>query len=264
MKTPRKPRGPSYPSFALPRAIEFTARIEKNHRNAQVHREDSMVSMGFAGRSGASLQAIATLSSYGLLETRGKGYVAVSERARAILFADSAGERSSAMSEAALSPPIFQGLHEKFPGFDPPDAGIIASLRRMGLVESTARKVCKAYRDTIACIASARDGDGSGFPFPQGHEHGHDSTVVAEEGSRAAPQADATEDDTMQLNPVEFAEWMRIPVGAATVRILANGPIGKAEFSAMMQTLEIQGQILRGDTMAELAPADPDRGSEAA
>ena len=263
MNAPRKPRGPSYPSFALPKALEYTARIEANHRHAEVHREDTMVSMGFSGRSGASLQAIATLSSYGLLETPKKGYVAVSERARAILFAGSEAERSTAMKEAAVSPPLFQDLHEKFPGFDPPDAGIIASLRRMGLVESTARKVCKAYRDTIACIANAGDGDRSASPFPSGPKPGHDSVTVAEKEARAASRASATEDD-MHLNPVEFSEWMRIPVGTATVRILTNAPIGKAEYTAMMQTLEIQGSIIGGGPAAEPEPAAPNPDTEAA
>lgn len=245
MSTPKKRRGPSYPSFGLPKAIEHIQRIERDHRRSEILREDAFHSMGFSSRSGSSLQAMATLSTYGLLERRGKGLVAVSERAQAIMFAASAAERLEKMRAAAFAPPLFADLQERFPGFSPPEQGVIAALRRMGLAEGIARKVTIAYRDTIACVSNDGESDRTAQPLPTGPGLPDDSGLVAEELPHAAHGSSPAGDTGMQLHPVEFTEWMRIPVGGATaIRVMVNGPIGAPEFGVMMRTLEIQGAVI--------------------
>lgn len=257
MNKPRKSRSPSYPSFALPKAIEHVRRIERDHRAADVYREDATQSMGFTGRSGSSLQALATVLSFGLLDKRGKGVVAVNNRAKAILFAESESERNEAMKEAALGPGIFADLYAKFPGSEPPAQGVVTALRRMGLPEATASKVSKAYLETIACVTNTAESDRSANSFTRSEAQGHDSVPTAEVVPRAVPLQAETEDAEMQLNPVQFTEWMRIPVGVdTTVRILADGPLGGREFAVMMQTLGIQKELLADGSASEPAPIE--------
>ncbi|MEQ9449469.1 MAG: hypothetical protein RLN70_11285, partial [Rhodospirillaceae bacterium] len=107
--TPKKPvRSPSYPNMSLTEAVEAIRKIETVYRSSAVDRQDAAKLIGYSSLSGPANSALAALAAYGLLERAGKGEARVTERAKAILYAENDEERASNLRDAAIEPPLFR------------------------------------------------------------------------------------------------------------------------------------------------------------
>lgn len=148
----KRSRSPNYPAFGLPTAIEKVATLYKNQHTHPAPREVAVKSMGYTGLNGASATAISAVMKYGLLE-REKENLKISDRAMRILHPQSPAEKTEAILEAAMEPPLFQELAEKFPGPIPADEILRNYLIRNKFAPAAVSHVILAYRETSELVA---------------------------------------------------------------------------------------------------------------
>ncbi len=195
--------------------------------------------MGYASAStGPALQALATLTSFGLLERRGKGEVGVTDLAMRILFPDSADELAEALREAALSPPVFSQIAERFPDGVPNPNGIITFLRRIDFTEKAAKIAASTYVTSISFAQSLRDNERSDTSAPE------QETLTQRSASEPTPG-----EETRVLSQAEFKDWVRFQVGGdSIVRIMTNSgnPTAK-QAKALVTMLQAQVALLDED-----------------
>ena len=164
----RRLRSPSYPSISLEDAVSAIAKIEKVYRTAPVDRGEAVKLLGYSSHSGPAAKILAALASYGLLERAGKGEARVTERAKTILYPGSDEERRKGLIAAALEPPLFRDLRDRFEAaIDDgmiPESGVIRYLDKENFNPSAVRPAARAFLGTMAFLASngANDSHGVG------------------------------------------------------------------------------------------------------
>lgn len=243
----KRPRSPSYPSLSLEAAIDKVRDVQTNYRTSSVDRETLARAMGYTGLSGASLQALASLTAYGLLEKQGKGEARVTDLAMRILFAESADELMVAKRQAAASPTVFSQIAEKFDGHVPNKEGIVSFLRRNGFTENAAETAAQTYVESMNFVASLEDGDRTG----------HDP----ESGEKSTPSTRSEEDRTMlQATPNgEFKDLVRgCTVDGAAFRLLVNAEFGEEQWGDAMEILNAQFNIIKRRSAAKGAKLTPE------
>lgn len=180
----RSIRSPSYPSMGLREAVENVAKIEQSYRTAPVDREIAAKQLGYKSLSGPSAKALAALASFGLLERAGKGETRVTDRARAILYADNDAERIENLIDAASEPALFRDIRDRFDGVaQPPEDGVINFLNRQGFNPNATRPAAKAFLQTMQYLDEigafdkrARDGGRHKLPVERGESGKGSST----------------------------------------------------------------------------------------
>lgn len=140
-------RSPNYPALSLPDAIEKVTALYRAEHTHPAPREVVAKGMGYNSLNGASASAISALQKYGLLERSGEE-LRVSERALRILHPHPPEERGAAIRQAALEPPLFAELNDRFPGRIPSDDLLRNYLIRNGFAPSAVTAVITAYRET--------------------------------------------------------------------------------------------------------------------
>lgn len=139
-------RSPSFPFVALPEALQRARKLfEKEHRNlfrpvvAAAH-------WGYSARSSAAAQTIAALRAYGLLEDV-RGELRLTDQAQHILVREPGSrERTDLLQKAALSPPVFSKLWERY-GTDPPSQSwLVLDLK---VNERSVEELLRSYRETL-------------------------------------------------------------------------------------------------------------------
>ena len=107
-------RSPHHPAFDLETAIERAGVLRAKEHHGLTNKATAMEHWGYGPKSSAGLRTLAALLHFGLLEEQGSGeyrQVRLSASGRILTNANSpATERSKALREAALSPPIYQKL----------------------------------------------------------------------------------------------------------------------------------------------------------
>lgn len=157
----KRSRSPNYPAFGLPTAIEKITTLYKKQHTHPAPREVAVQSMGYTGLNGASATAVSAVMKYGLLE-RDKENLKISDRAMRILHPQSADEKAEAIREAAMEPPLFRELAEKFPGPIPSDEILRNYLIRNKFAPAAVSHVILAYRETSELVAHEYGGYDSG------------------------------------------------------------------------------------------------------
>lgn len=146
-------QSPSYPSMALPDAVEAVRKIEAAYRGSPADRIDAAKLLGFSGASGPSNMALASLAGYGLVERAGKGALRVTPLARAILHPSDDAERINNLREAALAPRLYQEIRDQFPDLSmPPEAGVVTYLNRRGFNPNAVPTAAKAFLKTAKWV----------------------------------------------------------------------------------------------------------------
>ena len=112
-----RPRSPNYPNLSLPDAIARVRRVFDQDRRAPLDREVRGQAHGVQRpKLGASDKTIGSIMQYGLLERVGKGEkLRVAQIAVDIYHPDNPADRRRALLMAALTPPLFRSLRERFP-----------------------------------------------------------------------------------------------------------------------------------------------------
>jgi hypothetical protein len=146
--------------------------------------------MGYNSLNGASATAISALHKYGLLE-KVADEVKVSDRALRILHPHNEEEKRAAIREAALEPPLFAELAEKFPGRMPTDDLLRNYLIRNGFAPAAVTSVVLAYRETSQ--------------FAEEHGVGYDSAVTpSQEAPAMNTNARSVAQNSILLMPNQF------------------------------------------------------------
>ena len=252
-------RSPSYPVLSLGDAVAGVGKIEAQYRANAVERVSAAKLLGYSSLSGPAAKALAALASYGLVASSGKGEIRVTERARAILHAQSPEERSNNLYDAAVEPPLYRQLMERFEGIVPPEDGVITHLNRQGFNPTAVRPAAKAFLHTMSYLQErgVMDSPGDGragvvkFPESGGQRVAPDTTEprmsMNEYGSEPNLSAAPISHAAVIFEEGEV-EWMRNKVGGSTnVRLLVNGEMGPKEIGKLIKILEAQKSVLEDD-----------------
>ena len=164
---PKPIRSPSYPSMSLAEAIASVRKIEAVYRTNVVDRAQAARLIGYTSISGPSNMALASLAAFGLLERAGKGETRVTSRAKSLLYPDTAEEQDTAFRAAAMEPPLYCELAERFSGVAvPPEDGVVAYLNKQGFNPSAIRPAARAYLQTMRQLEERRGSESHGHTPP--------------------------------------------------------------------------------------------------
>lgn len=147
-------RSPAYPFFGLGEAIIKARDLWDAQRNGGGHLDSVVHALGYNGRNGASLRAIAALNHFGLTEESGSKdnrRIRLSDLAKDIIHLPDEDEKKvSSLKKAALMPTIHQVLWERYQSTLPSDAIIKSFLiRDKSYTESATLDVIKNYRESF-------------------------------------------------------------------------------------------------------------------
>lgn len=171
--TVARQHSPSYPNMALPKAIATVQKIFDADRQAPVDRAVAAKHIGYAGQSGASDKALASLAHYGLLEKAGKGETRVTQLAVEILHPDSPMERRAALRQAGLKPGIFQEIYDRYEGRLPSEEALRSYLLRANFQNIAINPVVNSYAETFRFLEQEKAFESGG----SGGESSADSVV---------------------------------------------------------------------------------------
>jgi hypothetical protein len=147
-------RSPAYPFFGLGEAIKKARDLWDAQRNGEGHLDSVVHALGYNGRNGASLRAIAALNHFGLTEESGSKdnrRIRLTDLAQDIIHLPDEDEKKvSSLKKAALMPTIHQVLWERYQSTLPSDATIKSFLiRDKSYNESATLDVIKNYRESF-------------------------------------------------------------------------------------------------------------------
>jgi hypothetical protein len=187
--------------------------------------------MGYSSLNGASATAISALHKYGLLERAGDE-VKISDRMMRILHPQTATERSTALSEAARSVPLFAELDERFPGRMPNDELLRNYLVRKGFAPAAVSSVILAYRETSEMVGREATGHDSSEPQQEQAEMMTTTVPATAEARHPAPAAvfGNVASDERPVGRYDYED-------GSYVRIMARGGIDTEEALDMVETL---------------------------
>jgi hypothetical protein len=231
-------RSPNYPALGLQEAINRTAALYKVQHTHLAPREVVAKGMGYSGLNGASATAVSALIKYGLLEREGED-LKVSERAMRILHPHNPDEKASALREAALSPPLFAELMERFPGQMPNEDLLRNYLVRKGFAEAALSPVISAYRETSEIVSRENPAYETGLNQQEDTQAMQFSTQANASlgGARPAANPSALIAQTIEKNTLDRTIGRYDFEGGAYVRIAASDDLETEAALDMVETL---------------------------
>lgn len=244
---------PGYPNLSLPKAIAAVEKIWNADRTNPVDRVTAAKHIGYAGQSGASDKALASLAHYGLTEKTGKGEVRVSRMAMDIVCPDPEDDSAKirAVREAAMRPQVFADLRARFPGHVSEDS-LRNYLIREGFNNIAIPPVMNAFFDTFRFLEQFKDVESRGPSDDPGGESDLQDNDAGDEMQEAGVLGRQTTIRAAAPAPVAAAagetEWMRSPLGRdKAVRLLVTGKMGSKDIGKLIKLLEAQKAVLDDD-----------------
>ena len=244
-----KLRSPSYPIFGLSEALQHIKTLFETCQDRPIDRNDAFRVLGFkTGRTGRSVQVLASLGQFGLLQKAGKGQVAVSQLAVDVLYGETPEDRMRALRTALESPPLFSDLLHQFPGQSPEPTVLHGYLMRNRFTPKAAEAAIRAYLATINDIKAVGS---AGGPEPDYERYDEPAVITLPsptskviEGTALTPAE--TEEATMQTvqQSGEFTQYMAFPAAGTMIRISANGPVGPEQLRILDEYLQVQKRTL--------------------
>ena len=149
-------RSPSFPFISLPEAVHRARELHDAERRNLVHADVAVAHWGYARSSSGGKQTIAALRAYGLLEDL-RGELRLTDRAQHILVREPGStERNDLLRAAALSPPLFSKLWDRYGADLPSDKSLRSWLvLEIKVNERSVEELLRSYRETLACIGVA-------------------------------------------------------------------------------------------------------------
>lgn len=145
-------RSPSFPFISLSEALHRARELYDSERRNLVRMDVAVTHWGYSARSSGGMQTAAALRAYGFLEDV-RGELRLTDRAQHILIREpgTAG-RSDLLRQAALSPPVFAKLWERY-GLDLPSDKSLRSylILELKFNENSVEDLLRSYRETLAC-----------------------------------------------------------------------------------------------------------------
>lgn len=149
--SPSKVRSPSFPFISLSEALRRARELYDAERRNLAHPDVVVACWDYSPRSSGGKQTIAALRAYGLLEDV-RGDLRLTDRAQHILVREpgTAG-RSDLLRQAALSPPVFAKLWERYGADLPSDKSLRSYLvLELRFNENAVEDLLRSYRETLA------------------------------------------------------------------------------------------------------------------
>ena len=250
---PRKRRSPSHPTMDLRTAIEKVREVYSAYDESAVHRDALASCIGYSPGSGPALQAVASISAYGLLEKKlDKGELAVSRLAMTILYPESPIELTSSLREAALKPMVFSQIAKRFSNHVPHEDGVRSLLNRdLGFTEKAARKAAATYVASMKFLEMAGDSERNDV---EGADAQTSSLSPADSTVEAAGESEPMIDQGIGTARFEFKELARGSVGGDnTFRLLAREKLDARQWKRVMAHLQIELNIAEEEAAVSVA-----------
>src|SRR5215213_10309480 len=160
-------RSPSFPFISLPDAIHRAQELYEAERRNLVRTEIAASHWGYSARSSAGAQTIAALRAYGLLEDV-RGELRLTDRAQHILVREPGStERNDLLRQAALAPPLFSKLWERYRADLPSDKNLRSWLvLELKVNENAVEDLLRSYRETLQYAGLLQSEEAPGEPRP--------------------------------------------------------------------------------------------------
>jgi hypothetical protein len=141
-------RSPSFPFIGLAEALERARMLYGAERRNAASADAVVQHWGYSPKSSGGKQTIGALRAFGLLE--GEGTVRVTDRAVHVLLDEGSAERDRLLRQAALSPPVYHRLWERYGPDLPSEQGLRTHLVvEMGFNENAVDEVIRGYKETL-------------------------------------------------------------------------------------------------------------------
>lgn len=157
---PKKERSPNFPSITLTKAIERIRAIYDAAKRHETRMADLAAAMNSGVKSSGTLQTVAALVAYGLLDDSGSGEsrkFKVTDLAFKALEDQRPGARELALAEAATKPKIIADYAELWADGRPSDPISISVLRiDGGFTEDGAKTFLRVFDDAISYLPTTK------------------------------------------------------------------------------------------------------------
>lgn len=158
-----KDRSPSFPYIGLSKAIERTQQLFTYASRHEARIVDaSKPAWGLGPKSSATLQTVAALLSFGLIEDSGSGEsrrIKLSDIGYRAVADPRPGAKEQALSDVALKPKLIAEMRAKWGTKRPPEAICVGDLTiDRGFTADGATLFLRVYDDTVS-YAAAQDND---------------------------------------------------------------------------------------------------------
>lgn len=156
----KRVRSPSFPFISLPEAVHRARELYDAERRNLVHPDVAVAHWGYARSSSGGKQTIAALRAYGLLEDV-RGELRLTDRAQHILVREPGStERSDLLRQAALAPPLFSKLWERYRADLPSDKNLRSWLvLELKVNENAVGELLRSYRETLQYAGLLQEGE---------------------------------------------------------------------------------------------------------
>lgn len=151
MNTAKRRVSPRAPSVALEEAINRTLRIYEAEGTHATSVEVALGHMGYKGKNGAALQALASLGYWGLVE-RPNGAVKVTKAVEEYKFTPDAEQKRTLAINFLRSPKLFSQLLEKYRDRLPSDGTLQYDLIQAGFTPAAAMTCLTVFRRSVAYV----------------------------------------------------------------------------------------------------------------
>lgn len=159
--TVKRDRSPSFPYVGLEKAVERTRMLHAKARRNEVRLSDAAADWGLGVKSSATLQTVAALLAFGLVEDSGSGEnrkVKVSDLGWRILEDERSGVKEQLLASAALKPKLIAEYAEVWRDGRPDDRHCISSLKfDKGFSDEAAARFLRVFDETIRFTSPRRD-----------------------------------------------------------------------------------------------------------
>lgn len=262
----RKERSPSFPFIGLSKALERVRAVYAHAKRHEARLADLAAAWGMGVKSSGTIQTVAALVAYGLLEDQGSGEARkfkVTDLALKALEDQRPGAREAAQAEAALKPKLVAEYVEKWRGGRPADGICISELRfERSFTEDGAKAFLKVFDDT-AGFTKGVESDKNPDQAAQ-----LDGQKVEESGDKSAdkfklpweknnppppPKPPVKQPERRILMEGERELTTGMLAKDASFRLIVSGRIGVKEIERLIKKLEIDKEILaEQDNVADL------------
>jgi hypothetical protein len=141
-------RSPSFPFISLREAVERARALYAAERRNAVSVDAAARHWGYSPKSSGGKQTVAALRAFGLLE--GEGSVRLTDRAVRIALDEGSEERDRLLRTAALSPPVYSRLWERYERDLPSDESLRNHLVvEMGFNRNAVEDLLRGYKETL-------------------------------------------------------------------------------------------------------------------
>lgn len=262
----RKERSPSFPFIGLSKALERVRAVYAHAKRHEARLADLAAAWGMGVKSSGTIQTVAALVAYGLLEDQGSGEARkfkVTDLALKALEDQRPGAREAAQAEAALKPKLIAEYVEKWRGGRPADGICISELRfERSFTGDGAKAFLKVFDDT-AGFTKGVESDKNPDQAAQ-----LDGQKVEESGDKSAdkfklpweknnppppPKPPVKQPERRILMEGERELTTGMLAKDASFRLIVSGRIGVKEIERLIKKLEIDKEILaEQDNVADL------------